>query len=215
MSESIIHSPDETGRTESFAVVKSKSDQQASDVVAEILKFAHRLRLTLCTHFSEFGLTDVRFAVMQIIRDSAPDGCSQSRLAEELDQSESSISTLVERMRASQLLYRLRSKRDRRKRVLMLTERSRNLLEDAEKCHDERMGSLLSCFSPEQLEQLEQFSSLLQQLQTRLTAETSQIDSSQSNETQKEPSLLDAESSQTSSEPEEEFFRQERSNPAA
>ena len=141
----MIHSLDETGHTESLAAGNSKGEKQASHVVAEILKTAHRLRSTLSTHFSEFGLTDVRFAVMQIIRDSAPDGCSQSRLAEELDQSESSISTLVERMRSSQLLYRLRSKRDRRKRVLMLTERSRDLLADAEKCHDERMALLLSC----------------------------------------------------------------------
>ncbi|MCH7636905.1 MAG: winged helix-turn-helix transcriptional regulator, partial [Proteobacteria bacterium] len=158
--------------------------------------------------FSEFGLTDVRFAVMQIIRDSAPDGCSQSRLAEELDQSESSISTLVERMRSSQLLYRLRSKLDRRKRVLMLTERSRNLLEDTEKCHDERMASLLSCFSAEQLEQ---FSSLLQQIQKRLAAETLQKHSWPSNVTQQEPSILNAKSSQNSSLVDAGSLPQERS----
>jgi len=212
MSESIIHSTGQTGHTESLALVNSKSDKQASHVVAEILKAAHRLRSTLSTHFSEFGLTDVRFAVMQIIRDSAPDGCSQSRLAEELNQSESSISTLVERMRSSQLLYRLRSKLDRRKRVLMLTERSRYLLEDAEKRHDERMASLLSCFSAEQLDQL---TSLLQQIQTSLADETSQRHSLQSNVTQKEPAILNPMSSQISSESEEEPFRQERSNPAA
>ena len=212
MSESIIHSTGQTGHTESLAVGNSKSEKHASHVVAEILKAAHRLRLTLCSYFSEFGLTDVRFAVMQIIRDSAPDGCSQSRLAEELHQSESSISTLVERMRSSQLLYRLRSKRDRRKRVLMLTERSRNLLEDAEKCHDERMALLLSCFSPEQLEQ---FTSLLQQLLRRLTAETLQLDSTEQNDTQKELTLLNVTSSRISSESEKETFRQSRSNPAA
>ena len=212
MSESMIHSTGQTGHTESLAAGNSKGEKQASHVVAEILKTAHRLRLNLCAHFSEFGLTDVRFAVMQIIRDSAPDGCSQSRLAEELDQSESSISTLVERMRSSQLLYRLRSKRDRRKRVLMLTERSRDLLADAEKCHDERMALLLSCFSPEQLEQ---FTSLLQQLLRRLTAETLQLDSTEQNDTQKELTLLNVTSSRISSESEEETFRQSRSNPAA
>ena len=212
MSESIIHSLDETGQTASPAGRHGKADKRASLVVAEILKVAHRLRSTLSTHFSEFGLTDVRFAVMQIIRDSAPDGCSQSKLAEELDQSESSISTLVERMRSSQLLYRLRSKLDRRKRVLMLTERSRYLLEDTERCHDERMASLLSCFSDEQLEQ---FSTLLQQLQNRLTVETSQIDSSQSHVTPKGPSIFNSESSQSSSLVDSESFPQERSNPAA
>lgn len=212
MSESSMYTSDEAGHTASLATGNSKADKQASHVVAEILKAAHRLRLILSTHFSKFGLTDVRFAVMQIIRDSAPDGCSQSKLAAELDQSESSISTLVERMRSSQLLYRLRSKLDRRKRVLMLTERSRNLLEAAELCHDERMASLLSCFSAEQLDQL---TSLLQQIQKRLGAETTQKHSLQSNVAQKEPSIFNAKSPQISSAPEEESYPQERSNPAA
>ncbi|MCH7687047.1 MAG: winged helix-turn-helix transcriptional regulator [Planctomycetes bacterium] len=218
MSESGIHTTDETAQTDSLAAGHGEVDKRASHVVAEILKAAHRLRSTLSTHFSEFGLTDVRFAVLQIIRDSAPDGCSQSRLAEELDQSESSISTLVERMRSSHLLYRLRSKLDRRKRVLILTERSRDLLENAETCHDERMASLLSCFSAEQLEQ---FSSLLQQIQNRLAAETSQIDSSQNNVTPKVSSFFSSESSQccslvdAGSVPQERFNPEERSNPAA
>ena len=212
MSESENHTSGETGHTASLAAGHGKADKRASLVVAEILKAAHRLRSTLSTHFSEFGLTDVRFAAMQIIRNSAPDGCSQSRLAEELDQSESSISTLVERMRSSQLLYRLRSNLDRRKRVLMLTERSRNLLEAAELCHDERMASLLSCFSAEQLDQL---TSLLQQIQKRLAAETTQKHLLQSNVAQKEPSIFNAKSPQISSAPEEESSPQERFNPAA
>jgi hypothetical protein len=108
-------------------------------------------------------------------------------------------------MRSSQLLYRLRSKLDRRKRVLMLTERSRNLLEAAERCHDERMASLLSCFDAQQLKQ---FSSLLQQLQEKLTAETSQLDSSQNNNAPKGVALFNSES-------EEESFPQENFNPAA
>ena len=137
----------------------------ASEVVAEILKVAHRLRSVLSDHFSEFALTDVRFSVMQIIRNSPEGECSQARLAEELDQSESSISTLVERMRSSHLLYRLRSQQDRRKRALMLTDRGRQLLEDVECCHDQRMATLLSCFGEEQLEQ---FSTLLKQLQEKL-----------------------------------------------
>lgn len=138
-------------------------DNRASDVVAGLMKVSHRLRTTLTSHFSEFGLSDVRFSVMQIIRDSAPEGCSQACIAEELDQSESSISTLVERMRSSRLLYRLRSDQDRRKRVLMLTEIGRNLLEKTERCHDERMAAMLSCFRGDQLGQFSQLLALLQE----------------------------------------------------
>jgi MarR family transcriptional regulator for hemolysin len=115
--------------------------------VAKILKAAHRLRAVLNSHLGQFDLNDVRYTVLQIVGDRVDAGCSQTELADELDQSESSISTLVERMRASGLLYRLRSKSDRRKRVLMLTERGRSLLALADDRHREQMASLLAAFT--------------------------------------------------------------------
>jgi DNA-binding MarR family transcriptional regulator len=116
-------------------------------IVGQILKAAHRLRAVLNSHLGQFDLNDVRYTVLQIVGDRVDAGCSQTELADELDQSESSISTLVERMRASGLLYRLRSKSDRRKRVLMLTERGRSLLALADDKHREQMSKLLAAFS--------------------------------------------------------------------
>ncbi|HUG94346.1 MAG TPA: MarR family winged helix-turn-helix transcriptional regulator [Planctomycetaceae bacterium] len=120
---------------------------EAARIVAKILKAAHRLRAVLNSHLGQFDLNDVRYTVLQIVGDRVDAGCSQTELADELDQSESSISTLVERMRASGLLYRLRSKSDRRKRVLMLTERGRSLLALADDRHRDQMTSLLAAFS--------------------------------------------------------------------
>ena len=76
-------------------------------IVSDILRSAHRIRGVLAAHFAEFGLSDARFAVLQIVRDALPRGCTQTELAERLQQSESSVSTLVDRMRAADLLYRL------------------------------------------------------------------------------------------------------------
>lgn len=120
---------------------------ETARIVGQILKAAHRLRAVLNSHLGQFDLNDVRYTVLQIVGDRVDAGCSQTELADELDQSESSISTLVERMRASGLLYRLRSKSDRRKRVLMLTERGRSLLALADDKHREQMALLLAAFS--------------------------------------------------------------------
>jgi DNA-binding MarR family transcriptional regulator len=125
-----------------------------ADIIAEMLRSAHRIRGVLASHFAEFGLSDARYAVLQIVRDSLPRGCTQTELAERLQQSESSISTLVDRMRAGDLLYRLRSKSDRRKCLLVLTDHARDLLEKLERCHNERMAELLSCYQSEQLHDL-------------------------------------------------------------
>jgi len=125
-----------------------------ADIVAEVLRSAHRIRGVLASHFAEFGLSDARFTVLQIVRDSLPRGCTQTELAERLQQSESSVSTLVDRMRAADLLYRLRSKSDRRKCLLVLTDHARDVLEKLERCHHERMAGLLSCYRGDQLHEL-------------------------------------------------------------
>jgi DNA-binding MarR family transcriptional regulator len=125
-----------------------------AEIVAEVLRSAHRIRGVLASHFAEFGLSDARFTVLQIVRDSLPRGCTQTELAERLQQSESSVSTLVDRMRAADLLYRLRSKSDRRKCLLVLTDHARDVLDKLERCHHERMAGLLSCYRGDQLHEL-------------------------------------------------------------
>src|SRR5580704_5525331 len=128
--------------------------QKPAEIVAEVLRSAHRIRGVLASHFAEFGLSDARFTVLQIVRDSLPRGCTQTELAERLQQSESSVSTLVDRMRAADLLYRLRSKSDRRKCLLVLTDHAREVLDKLERCHHERMAGLLSCYRADQLHEL-------------------------------------------------------------
>jgi DNA-binding MarR family transcriptional regulator len=129
-------------------------EAKPAEIVSDILRSAHRIRGVLAAHFAEFGLSDARFSVLQIVRDALPRGCTQTELAERLQQSESSVSTLVDRMRAADLLYRLRSKSDRRKCLLVLTDHARETLDRLEVCHHERMAELLSCYKSEQLRDL-------------------------------------------------------------
>lgn len=142
------HQP-QTESAPAFRVVTGDDQptlNEFSATISNLLRAAHRLRGILASHFSEFGLTEVRYDAMRTIRDSGEAGCSQSELAEELEQSESSISTLIERMRSSRLIYRLQSQSDRRKRVLLLTDEGRELLDRVEQCHGQRMATLLACF---------------------------------------------------------------------
>lgn len=133
----------------------------AGELIDQIQKSALVLKTRLADHFQSFGLNEIRYTVMKMVHDSAPHGCSQTDLADALNQSESSISTLVERMRTDNLIYRLRSKLDRRKRVLILTERGQSILSQIETCHSERLEEMMKNFGPEQRRQL---SGMLNQL---------------------------------------------------
>ncbi|MGC1275531.1 MAG: MarR family winged helix-turn-helix transcriptional regulator [Planctomycetaceae bacterium] len=132
----------------------STGELTPGELVEMLLRLGQRLRGHLDTRFGTFGLSDARFAALSVIREAAPAGCTQAHLATKLGQCESSISTLVERMRASRLLYRLRAKADRRKRVLMLTDDGRQLFDQGLAARDREAGSLFSRMSEDEQRQL-------------------------------------------------------------
>lgn len=118
-------------------------DEAAARLVENLLEISQKLRGVLQQHYAEFDLNEVRYTVLQFINQTREAGCSQAELADKLQQSESSVSTLIERMKNSDLIYPLRSKQDRRKRILVLTEHGRELLQRIEQCHASRMRVLL------------------------------------------------------------------------
>jgi DNA-binding MarR family transcriptional regulator len=129
-------------------------EQSSGELVEMMLRLGQRLRGHLDTRFGTFGLSDARFAALSVIREAAPAGCTQAHLAAKLGQCESSISTLVERMRSSRLLYRLRAKSDRRKRVLMLTDDGRQLFDQGLTARDREADVLFSRITTEERQQL-------------------------------------------------------------
>ena len=133
---------------------ESESNVSATELIDTIIRTAHLLRGVLADHFAEFGLSNVRYSVMKMVEADNSGGCSQANLAGHLKQSESSISTLVDRMRSDALLYRLPSQTDRRKKVLMLTEKGRGLLRSIDACHETRMRELLQNIDAGQLDML-------------------------------------------------------------
>ncbi|HID22985.1 MAG TPA: MarR family transcriptional regulator [Planctomycetaceae bacterium] len=126
----------------------------ASHLFTTLLRAAHLLRTALNDHLADFGLNDVRYAVLVEIDRCGPDGCTQTELADRLRQSESNVCTLVERMRQDGWLYRHRAKSDRRKRILRPTERARQTLRRIRVCHEQRLQRILNGLGTAQQRQL-------------------------------------------------------------
>ncbi len=111
---------------------RTDSAGEANDTLDHLLRAAAHIRLRLGEFLEQFALTEVRYSVLVALRIASLSGRSQSELAERLMQSESNISTLVERMQQEGLVDRLRSDADRRKRVLLLSPGGERLLDRVE-----------------------------------------------------------------------------------
>ncbi len=143
------------GRTES--AWPERNQQQQSEMLSErfvgnLLRCAHVLRGALSEQLTEFGLSDVRCTVLSFLKDKGSAGSSQRALARELCQSESSVSTLCDRMAADGLLKREPSPTDRRRRVLTLTDSGRELLESVNQVRGRRCYSMLKGFTEMELQ---------------------------------------------------------------
>jgi DNA-binding MarR family transcriptional regulator len=120
------------------------------DVVCDLLHVAQQIRKLLNERLEPHNLTDVRLAVLKMVCDTENrGGCSQAELAAEIAQSESSVSTLIDRMRADRLLYRLRAPSDRRRRRLVLTDEGRSALEKARRDYATIVDAIRQTLDPE------------------------------------------------------------------
>lgn len=125
-----------------------------SQLASRILLAGERLRQVLDQCDTHCELNGPRVEVLEAIALSSPQGCSQTELAEALDAAESSVSTLVERMRKDGLLLRMRSRTDRRRSVLLVTEVGQHRLISALNSRDQHLSQSIGRFSAADQRQL-------------------------------------------------------------
>lgn len=155
---------DQKPNSESSASVADWRLLQNNECVEQIdllIRTAHLVRAALNNSFAQLEINEVRYSALKVIGAVRETGCSQSELARKLGQSESNICTLIERMEGDQLVVRQQSQKDRRKRVLQVTEQGTRLLEQVKAYHGTVSHRLLSALNSDQRRQL---TSILQSL---------------------------------------------------
>lgn len=144
-----------------------QSQADAAALLDGLLRVAQGVRLRSNEWLGRFQLNDGRHAVLMALASANENGCSQAELAVKLGQSESNISTLIERMQRDGLVDRLRSEADRRKRVLLISAAGRRTLASVDVGRSAWAARLLNGIAADDQTRLFR---LLQQLGTCLEA---------------------------------------------
>jgi DNA-binding MarR family transcriptional regulator len=97
-----------------------------------LLRTAECLKALMQGPTVDAGLNESRYNVLAVLHRTTSGRCSQTELARELLQSESNLSTLLERMRKDGLISRVPSEIDRRKALIGLTPAGSEALVRAE-----------------------------------------------------------------------------------
>ena len=118
------------------------------EIVTALLHTAGFVRLRLGEFLERYELTEGRHAVLVALEQAGAQGLSQSEVAEQFMQSESNVSSLIERLHREGLVDRRWSVTDRRKRVLLLTADGQQLIQQVEGARRRWAEALLSDLAP-------------------------------------------------------------------
>lgn len=118
------------------------------EIVATLLRTAAFVRLRLVEFLERYELSEGRYSILAALDHAGANGLSQSEVAEKLMQSESNVSSLLDRLHREALVDRRWSNTDRRKRVLLLTADGQQLIHQVELARRRWADALLSAVSP-------------------------------------------------------------------
>jgi DNA-binding MarR family transcriptional regulator len=117
-----------------------------SSIAGILLRSAECLTALMQSPTAQAGLNESRYNVLDVLRRHGPSSCSQTGLAQQLLQSESNLSTLLDRMKKDGLISRVRSESDRRVTRVALTAAGSDALERADDARARAAASVLQVF---------------------------------------------------------------------
>ena len=120
--------------------------RQSSEALLSVLRTAALLEHQLDKLLRPYGITELQYNVLRILRGAGPDGWCGREIAERLVSKVPDVSRLLDRMEGMQLLRRERDEADRRHVTTRITPKGLRVLEEAtvqlEAFERERFGHL-------------------------------------------------------------------------
>src|SRR5262245_12058859 len=100
--------------------------------------------------FSQFGLTDVQFNIMMILKEAGDAGLSEQQLSEHLIVTKSNVVGLVDRLERSGYVRRMAHPSDRRFNQIVLTPRGSAIVSKIEKQYFSEVDRMMNALSTTQ-----------------------------------------------------------------
>ncbi|HET6577746.1 MAG TPA: MarR family transcriptional regulator [Gemmatimonadales bacterium] len=128
--------------------------RRSSEALLSVLRTAALLEHQLNEALRPYGITELQYNVLRILRGAGPDGRCGREISERLVSKVPDVSRLLDRMEGMQLLRRARDPVDRRHVTARITPRGLRVLEAATAALDEFERERFAHLDPERLQHL-------------------------------------------------------------
>lgn len=125
---------------------------RSSEALLSVLRTAALLEHQLNEALRPYGITELQYNVLRILRGAGPDGRCGREISERLVSKVPDVSRLLDRMEGMQLLRRERDPADRRHVTARITPRGLRVLEEATAALDEFERDRFAHLDPERLQ---------------------------------------------------------------
>jgi DNA-binding MarR family transcriptional regulator len=98
--------------------------------------------------FSQFGLTDVQFNILMILKEHGSEGLSQQELSEHLIVTKSNVVGLIDRLERGDYVKRVSHPSDRRFNQIIVTPKGQKLEAKVEKSYFKEVDKMMNVLSP-------------------------------------------------------------------
>ena len=98
--------------------------------------------------FSRFGLTDVQFNILMILKEHGSEGLSQQELSEHLIVTKSNVVGLIDRLERGDYVKRVSHPSDRRFNQIVVTPKGQKLEAKVEKSYFKEVDKMMNVLSP-------------------------------------------------------------------
>ncbi|MBN1806427.1 MAG: MarR family transcriptional regulator [Sedimentisphaerales bacterium] len=118
----------------------------AHEALLNIYYSASCLKKKACEFLRPFGLTDVQFNLMMLLKyqSDQEEGLSQAQLSNMMLVNRANITTLIDRMEKTGLVVRTHAPSDRRTNIVKLTDRGRRLLGEIEPLYTKEVKRVMA-----------------------------------------------------------------------
>jgi len=128
----------------------------AHEAILNIYYTASMMKKRADDFFSQFGLTDVQFNLMELLhyQSGKEGGLSQAQLSDMMLVNRANITSLVDRMEKAGLVTRNAHSNDRRFNIVKLTTKGKNLFEKVEPSYLEQVRKIMASLDESELKKL-------------------------------------------------------------
>jgi DNA-binding MarR family transcriptional regulator len=128
--------------------------RRSSEALLSVLRTAAQLEHRINEILRPYGITDLQYNVLRILRGAGPDGLCGREISERLVSQVPDVSRLLDRMESVQLLRRERDDTDRRHVTARITPKGLRLLDETTPKLDEYERERFGEFDAERLQQI-------------------------------------------------------------